>query len=79
MSTLGLIAVGGDSIALWKAGKEVPTTRFSPHARAVTSLRWTANDRALASGEIAYSSIQTSSHSTNCLRRGRMCPCGGID
>ena len=43
-----LATAGDDGVALWDGGA-VARRRFSPHAAQVSALRWTANDRVLAS------------------------------
>ena len=38
-----------DEIALWEATSDTPLVVFEPHGEPITCLRWTSNDRVLAS------------------------------
>lgn len=50
-TSLPLLATAADDeIALWESAADDPLEVFAPHADAVTSLKWTTNDRVLASG-----------------------------
>ena len=56
-----LASASDDEVALWEHGVPSPLANFQPHAEPITCLRWTSNDRVLASsshdGTIALSEV----------------------
>jgi len=51
MSMPLLATAADDGVALWDGGDE-PRLRFAPHSASISALRWTANDRVLASASL---------------------------
>ena len=66
LESLPLIATSSDDeVNLWKAGSDqAAVTSFEPHSAPITCLRWTSNDRVLASssqdGSVALSEVSGS-------------------
>ena len=50
MDALPLIATAAEGISIWQPGRAEPVHATSPHAQEVTCLRWTSDDRVVASG-----------------------------
>ena len=47
-----LASASDQGVALWEVGQTEPTCVFGPHELPITSIRWTTNDRVLASGSL---------------------------